>query len=147
VTREWLGESRLQWLRNLPVRQIQDSVALVHARPETAWNSPMPSASDNELEVAYSPLDRPVVAYGHIHLPYVRKTPKLRVGNAGSVGMPLDGDRRDRTCSSMERTPQCGASNTMLTARFATLAFAAFRTSNGLRAFYRLHNHRCLSQR
>jgi predicted phosphodiesterase len=34
------------------------------------------------------------VAYGHIHLPYVRKTSKLIVGNAGSVGMPRDGDCR-----------------------------------------------------
>jgi putative phosphoesterase len=94
VTREWLGEDRLEWLRNLPFRQIQESVALVHARPETAWNSPMPGASDDELELAYHPLNRPVVAYGHIHLPYIRNTSKLTVANAGSVGMPLDGDRR-----------------------------------------------------
>jgi putative phosphoesterase len=94
VTREWLGEDRLEWLRSLPSRQIQQFVALVHARPETAWNSPMPGASDDELESVYSPLNRPVAAYGHIHLPYIRKTSKLIVANAGSVGMPFDGDPR-----------------------------------------------------
>jgi predicted phosphodiesterase len=94
VTREWLGEDRLDWLRSLPSRQTQEFVALVHARPETAWNSPMPSASDDELESIYSPLNRPFAAYGHIHLPYIRKTSKLTVANAGSVGMPFDGDRR-----------------------------------------------------
>jgi putative phosphoesterase len=94
VTREWLGEDRIEWLRNLPLQQIRESVALVHARPETAWNSPMPGASDDELEFTYSRLNRPLAAYGHIHLPYVRKTSKLTIANAGSVGMPLDGDRR-----------------------------------------------------
>lgn len=93
-TRERLGQDRLEWLRNLPFRQIQESAALVHARPETCWNSPMPGATDEELELVYSPLNRPVAAYGHIHLPYVRNTSKLTVANAGSVGMPLDGDRR-----------------------------------------------------
>ena len=94
LTRELLGEDRLEWLRNLPIQQIRESLALVHARPETAWNSPMPGASDDELELTYSPLNRALAAYGHIHLPYVRKTSKLTIANAGSVGMPHDGDRR-----------------------------------------------------
>ena len=38
-TREWLGQDRLEWLRNLPFGQIQKSVALVHVRPETRWKS------------------------------------------------------------------------------------------------------------
>ncbi len=34
------------------------------------------------------------VVYGHIHRPYVRTLSTLTVANAGSVGLPYDGDRR-----------------------------------------------------
>ena len=39
-------------------------------------------------------LDRPIVVYGHIHLPFVRNLPGRIVANSGSVGLPHDGDRR-----------------------------------------------------
>jgi putative phosphoesterase len=93
VTREWLGDERLAWLRGLPFRQVQDSVHLVHAHPESCWTAPGPDATDTDLE-CYSVLNRPIAAYGHIHLPYIRKMSKLTVANSGSVGMPFDSDRR-----------------------------------------------------
>ena len=34
------------------------------------------------------------MVYGHIHRPFVRSTPVLDVANAGSAGLPWDGDRR-----------------------------------------------------
>ena len=91
MTREWLGDERLAWLRELPFRQVQDCVHLVHAHPESCWTAPGPDATDTDLE-CYSVLNRPIAAYGHIHLPYVRKM--SIVANSGSVGMPFDGDRR-----------------------------------------------------
>jgi len=93
VTREWLGDERLAWLRELPFRQVQDSVHLVHAHPESCWSAPNPDAIDADLE-CYRALNRPIAAYGHIHLPYIRKMSNLTVANSGSVGMPFDGDRR-----------------------------------------------------
>lgn len=86
-TREKLGEDRLAWLRALPLRQAHDSVALVHASPSSAWRAPAPEAADAELESVYSPLGRPVAAYGHIHRPYLRGVAGFTVANCGSVSL------------------------------------------------------------
>lgn len=93
-TRDRLGDERLAWLRRLPMKQTPDGVALVHARPETPWRAPGPDASDAELEAAYEPLGAAVVVYAHIHHPFVRQLPTRIVANAGSVGLPYDGDPR-----------------------------------------------------
>ena len=92
--REAMGEDRLAWLRGLPRTQIHEHFALVHASLGTAWRAPMDSAPDSDLESAYGPLARPVVVYGHIHRPYVRRISGVVVANSGSVGLPHDGDRR-----------------------------------------------------
>ena len=92
--RERIGEDRLKWLRALPREQMREHFALVHARPDTAWRAPMDSAADSDLQSAYGPLGRPVVVYGHIHRPYVRRISGVVVANSGSVGLPHDGDRR-----------------------------------------------------
>jgi diadenosine tetraphosphatase ApaH/serine/threonine PP2A family protein phosphatase len=66
-----------------------------HAR--CAWRplaAPMPDASDRELLDTYNDLKAAIVVYGHIHRPYVRYLPSLTVANAGSVGLPYDGDTR-----------------------------------------------------
>jgi predicted phosphodiesterase len=94
VTREWLGEERLMWLRHLPRTHLHASLALVHASPDTPWSSPTPEAGDAELESVYGGLGFPIAVYGHIHLPYVRSLSKMIVANCGSVGMTFDGDRR-----------------------------------------------------
>jgi putative phosphoesterase len=92
--RTLMGENRLEWLRGLPRSLVYDDFALVHASPHTAWRAPLDSAGDIDLETAYGPLARPVVVYGHIHRPYVRKLTGVVVANSGSVGLPHDGDRR-----------------------------------------------------
>ncbi len=94
ATREALGEERIAWLRSLPVVQMHDSFALVHASPASSWQAPAHTASDAELEAIYASLDRPVAVYGHIHRAYVRNLPGLIVTNTGSVSLSYDGDRR-----------------------------------------------------
>jgi putative phosphoesterase len=94
ATREVLGEERLAWLRGLPFKQLHDSMALVHASPESCWRSPMPEASDAELESAYSSLGKPVAVYGHVHRSFVRTVSAMTVINSGSVSLSYDGDRR-----------------------------------------------------
>jgi putative phosphoesterase len=94
ATREALGDERLAWLRNLPRSRIQAPVALVHASPETAWRAPMPAAIDSELQSVYWSLGQPVVAYGHIHRPYIRQIAGQIIVNTGSVSLSHDGDRR-----------------------------------------------------
>ncbi len=94
VTREALGEARLNWMRGLPRVHVQGPIALVHASPLSPWRAPGPEASDSELESVYGTLGQPVAVYGHLHRPYIRSVSGMRVANTGSVGLPYDGDRR-----------------------------------------------------
>jgi predicted phosphodiesterase len=94
VTREVLGEERLDWLRRLPRMQVQRPMALVHASPGSAWRAPMPEATDAELERVYSRLGQPIAIYAHIHRSYIRSVAGMIVANTGSVSLSHDGDRR-----------------------------------------------------
>lgn len=92
--RDKLGEGRLQWLKSLPAVYKTESFGLVHASPNDLWKSPMANASDDELQTTYASLQTPVVVYGHIHVPFIRRLPGLTVANTGSVSQSYDGDRR-----------------------------------------------------
>jgi predicted phosphodiesterase len=93
-TRDRLGPERLDWLAALPLLQVQEPMALIHASPGDPWRAPGPEADDAELERIYGVLGQPVAVYGHIHRPYVRALRSLTVANSGSVGLPYDGDPR-----------------------------------------------------
>ncbi len=94
ATRAALGEERLAWLSELPGELREDGLALVHARPGNCWRAPGIDASETELQEVYGSLGAAVVVYGHTHVPGVRRLDKLVVVNAGSVGLPFDGDAR-----------------------------------------------------
>jgi predicted phosphodiesterase len=94
ASREALGEERLAWLCGLPLVQMHGPIALVHASPASPWRAPGVDASDDALQSLYGPLGQPVAVYGHIHCAYIRGLSGLKVANAGSVGLPYDGDRR-----------------------------------------------------
>jgi predicted phosphodiesterase len=93
-TRERLGEDRVAWLRTLPAEHRLEELTVVHARPGDLWRAPAPDATDDELRTAYAGLGAGRVGYGHIHRPFVRALAGLTVANAGSVGLPWDGDPR-----------------------------------------------------
>jgi putative phosphoesterase len=104
-TRESLGEERISWLRGLPRTQTSGPMALVHASPESLWRSPTQQSSDQELERVYSPLRKPIIVYGHIHIPFIRSTSLLTVVNSGSAGLPYDGDQRASYLLLDDKTP------------------------------------------
>jgi putative phosphoesterase len=93
-TRERLGEERIAWLRTLPPEYRNDELTVVHAQPDDLWRAPMPDATDSELSTTYRSLAAERVGYGHIHRPFTRILDGLTVVNAGSVGLPWDGDPR-----------------------------------------------------
>jgi predicted phosphodiesterase len=93
-TRERLGEDRVAWLRTLPAEHRTEELTVVHAQPGDLWRAPMPDASDRELSTTYARLGSARVGYGHIHRSFVRGLDGLTVANAGSVGLPWDGDPR-----------------------------------------------------
>jgi len=94
AAREALGDERLAWLRGLGASVAEGPVALVHASPGDAWRAPPPEASDAVLEATFAALDKPVIVYGHIHRPFVRRVGVMVVANTGSVGLAYDGDPR-----------------------------------------------------
>ncbi len=93
-TRAKLGDERLAWLAALPYQQMHAGMALLHGSPESCWRAPAPEAPDQDLEAIYGPLRAPVVVYGHIHWPYIRRITNLTVANTGSAGLSYDGDPR-----------------------------------------------------
>src|ERR1700758_335567 len=96
VTHDVLGETRLGWLRELPISVSEPEFALVHASPESCWRAPAPDAADAELEAVYGVLRRSMVIFGHTHRSSIRRMKgdlKLLI-NAGSVGLSYDGDPR-----------------------------------------------------
>ena len=96
ATRAAIGEERLAWLRGLPLIVSEAGFAAVHASPESCWQAPPAGATDEELEAIYGSLDEAVVVFGHTHRPSIRSVAgRLRLLiNAGSVGLPYDGDPR-----------------------------------------------------
>lgn len=96
ATRVVLGEKRLAWLRELPMIVSEEGFAVVHASPGSCWRAPAADAADSELETIYGSLGQPIVVFGHTHRPLIRSVAgklKLLI-NAGSVGLPYDGDPR-----------------------------------------------------
>lgn len=96
ATRAALGDERLAWMRELPRMLTTETLAVVHATPESCWKAPAESASDEELSAIYGPLSRAMVAFGHTHRPSIRRLavqPEFLI-NSGSVGLPYDGDPR-----------------------------------------------------
>lgn len=94
ATQKLLGRERIEWLRSLPAEYRRGDFLVLHAAPGNLWRAPPPSADDHTLEATYGHLGAPVVFYGHIHRPFVRSVGALTLANAGSVGMPWDGDPR-----------------------------------------------------
>lgn len=94
ATRDLIGESRLQVLRQLPLQSRYEDTVLLHASPGDLWKSPLDTADEEALERVYGRLQVNTVVYGHIHKPFVRHLRAFTVCNSGSVGMPYDGDPR-----------------------------------------------------
>jgi putative phosphoesterase len=94
TTRTMIGERRLQWLKQLPPELRHQGTVLLHASPGNIWKAPMDTADDAVLAETYSGLNAKIVAYCHIHRPFVRQLGGMTVCNCGSVGSPYDGDPR-----------------------------------------------------
>ena len=85
-----LGDARLEWLSQLPRLHIVEGLAVLHASVGTLWRAP----SEAEAGPAFEDLKVPLVVFGHLHRPFVSRGERATAVNAGSVGMPQDGDPR-----------------------------------------------------
>lgn len=112
-TRERLPAMDRAWLRELPFhRRIsptvnpQHDLFVVHANPKDVNQIIFPPESmqqelygsirqpDGELEQLLDNLVTDVLAFGHLHIPFVRSWGGFTLANVSSVSIPGDGDPR-----------------------------------------------------
>ena len=81
-----------QWLLNLPLGHSgPGSILLVHGTPQSPFTAPQPNGPAAEFEPYLN--QAALVVYGHVHKAFVRRLADgTLVANAGSVGLPMDGD-------------------------------------------------------
>ena len=97
-TRDELGEKWVAWLRELPFSlrfgEADRQLLVVHANPLTDNEHVWPDADDATLQRFMGGEDANTIAFGHLHLPYVRFWRGKLLVNVASAGLPKDGDAR-----------------------------------------------------
>jgi predicted phosphodiesterase len=92
--RDQVPREAIEWLYALPARAELDGVLYVHGSPLSDDDSfgPEPQPDDERLLAG---VREKTIVFGHSHLQFRRPGPNgTDLINPGSVGMPLDGDRR-----------------------------------------------------
>jgi predicted phosphodiesterase len=100
-TREQIGETGIAYLASLPFFHRVSNPAgydllIVHANPLNLEDALFPNAEDEELERLLGGLDERVgaLAFGHLHIAYVRRWRGILLVDVASCGAPRDEDRR-----------------------------------------------------
>lgn len=89
-----IPEDVVEWLYRLPAQAELDGILYVHGSPLSDVDSFAPEPQDGEERLLAGVSDRTIV-FGHSHQQFRRPGPNgTDLVNPGSVGMPLDGDRR-----------------------------------------------------
>jgi predicted phosphodiesterase len=96
-TRSRLSREELDYLAQLPFSHEEQlapglPARFVHANPQNLLDIILPTASEEELGRLFEGTDAKLLAYAHIHQPYVRFTDGRAIVNTGSVGLPFDGN-------------------------------------------------------
>jgi diadenosine tetraphosphatase ApaH/serine/threonine PP2A family protein phosphatase len=93
-SRELLGEELARELAALPETTTRDGTLYCHASPLSDMDSFLPEPDERDAERLMG-VEASRVVFGHTHLQFTRAGPGgIELVNPGSVGMPLDGDRR-----------------------------------------------------
>ena len=96
--REEIGREWTVWLAELPFSQNfgdgEDGLLVCHANPQNDDEHVWPNAYDDTLERLFAGVLQKTVAFGHLHLPYVRFWRGRTLINVASAGLPKDGDPR-----------------------------------------------------
>ena len=108
-----MNEMDLAWLRTLPFHQRfsptphpKDDLFIVHANPKDVDQPIHPPEAlqeqlygevkqpDDDLGPLLQDIIAGVIAFGHVHIPSLRRWRDLTLANISSVSLPLDGDIR-----------------------------------------------------
>ena len=90
--RERVGEEELRRLAALPFSQSLDDVFYCHATPQDDTTMTTVFTPDEALRASFGGVEERVVVIGHTHHQFERSVDGVRVVNAGSVGMPYEGE-------------------------------------------------------
>ena len=94
--RERIGEEWTRWLGALPFSlnfgDGEDGLLVCHANPQNDDEHVWPDAYDDTLERLFDGVTQRTIAFGHLHLPYVRVWRGRTLVNVASAGLPKDGD-------------------------------------------------------
>lgn len=98
-TRARLSEEEIEYLVRLPFEYEEEltphhSLFCVHANPHNLLDIVLPGSNEQALVTMFRQTEASIVAYGHIHQPFVRFIDGKVLLNTGSVGLPFDGDPR-----------------------------------------------------
>jgi putative phosphoesterase len=93
-SRELAGPELCRELAALPESTTHDGTLYCHASPLSDMDSFYPEPHDTDVERLMG-VEAERVVFGHTHLQFTREGPGgIELVNPGSVGIPLDGDRR-----------------------------------------------------
>lgn len=94
--RERIGPDATRELGELPFSLTfgdgEDGLLVCHANPVSDDEHVWPDAYDDTLERLFGHVVQRTVAFGHLHLPYVRVWRGRTLVNVASAGLPKDGD-------------------------------------------------------
>lgn len=95
-TRERIGGEWTRRLGELPPSlafgEGEDGLLICHANPKNDDEHVWPDAYDDTLERLFGDVPQRTVAFGHLHLAYVRVWRGRTLVNVASAGLPKDGD-------------------------------------------------------
>lgn len=100
-----LSAGDVDWLDALPFelrisppggRGPGDDLLIVHANPQDMWMALDPQLSGDELRHIIGPVEAGMIAFGHVHVCYVRQVGPYLLMDVSAVGNPKDGDLRSK---------------------------------------------------
>lgn len=93
-----LSDADRRYLTSLPflwrVPDESGDLVVVHATPWSISDVIPPDAPEQLVHRVFAETNAAAMAYGHIHIAYVREIGGKLLVNPGSVGLPFDGDQR-----------------------------------------------------
>ena len=94
-----IGQARVGFLAGLPFAygiqpQAGHELLVFHATPRDVEDDLSPKRSEAEVNARIEGVNAEVLAFGHVHIPYVRKVGARTLFDIASAGLPRDGDRR-----------------------------------------------------
>jgi predicted phosphodiesterase len=87
-----LGADRARALGELPLTVTLDGVLYCHATPRADDEIVTRASAPERYAEVLAGVDAPLVVAGHTHQQHEREVGRLRYVNAGSVGLPYEGD-------------------------------------------------------